>query len=284
MRGGLKFVERRRWQFEQMLVGMGGRLHRVILAGRVRHFDVSAEQHRDRVGLCEFCGAVSAGGEGRELVGADIKASSVEHVAREQQLGARVIDHDVRGLVPRGRDDRKRATAEVVGCNTVGPVLDAEEGCDFLWLQADYRGVGAGGEFAVALMMIAVAVRVGDDEGDRFAIMRGEPLGDNGIDCGADLQATGTAVDQQRAIAAEQQVEKRCLEIGADRLADDESVGVVFLDLSLGLRRRCAVYPGSERVCGVGETRMGQRRRDCEGQDGQKDRASRFGVAHAIEV
>ena len=101
---------------------------------------------------------------------------------------------------------------------------------------------------------IAVAVGMGDDQGDRLPMMPRRPFGDDLIDRRSNLQPAGARVDQERAIAAENQIEAGPLEVRADRLADHIRVVVLALRLHPRLIRPNAVDPRLEQR---------RRRRDC---------------------
>ena len=184
--------------------------------------------------------------KGRDLVGRDVEPTRIEHVAREQQPGARVVDHDVRGFMAGCRHDLEHPAAEIVPTDPARPVRDPEERRDVRGAEADDSGVGAVAELGVAGVMIAVPVRVRDDQADRTVAVAGAPIGDQPIDGRPDREAAGPAVDQHGAVAAENEIEEGRFEIRPDRLADDEGVGVDPLHLGFGFAGDGAVDPRRE--------------------------------------
>jgi hypothetical protein len=153
----------------------------------------------------------------------------------------------------------------------VWPVGDLEEGGHLRRGPAHDRGVGPVPELLVAHAVIAVAVGVGDNQREGGSAVGGQPVADEAVDGGTDLQAPGAGVEQQDPIAAKQQVEERRLETGLHRLADHEGVGVVALDLHLRLRLRGSVNPGLEEGAGQRRPREGQQQgRQQGGESGQR--------------
>ena len=69
-----------------------------------------------------------------------------------------------------------------------------------------------------------------DDERDRTAAAAGRPALDDWSHRTGDIRLLRPGIDEHRAALAEQQVEKRFLEVRAARLPEDEEIGVVFVD------------------------------------------------------
>src|SRR6476659_5743932 len=82
-------------------------------------------------------------------------------------------------------------------------------------------------------------VTVGDHElnGIRRSTVPRQPRPNERVDWRRNVYPLGASVEQQCPIATEHQVEERLFEVGARRLAEDEQVRVVLMDLE---RRRSA--------------------------------------------
>jgi hypothetical protein len=119
----------------------------------------------------------------------------------------------MRGLVAGRRDDVENAPAEIVMGDPVRPIVDMEEGGDVLRLEPDDLGIRAIAELIVAGMMIAMTVRVRDDEVDRLPAVSCLPIGDQPIDRRPNLEPAGAAVDEQDALLTEQQIEEGRFEV-----------------------------------------------------------------------
>ena len=139
-------------------------------------------------------------------------------------------------------------------------------------LQADDVGVGSAREFRVARVVVAVAMRVRDHQRDRGATMLRAPFCNQPVDRRPDFEIARSAVEQQRSVAAEQEVEERAFEIRPYRLADHEGVGIVLLNLHFRFGFARTVDPRGERRLGIrfrhGRTGT-QRQRQREGNAGR---------------
>ncbi len=107
-----------------------------------------------------------------------------------------------------GRNDIENAPAQIIAADLGRPVAKAKIGGNSLRLEPDDVGIGTIAELVVAGVMIAMTVRVGDDEVDRSVVVPRPPVGNQPIDGRPDLEAAGTAVDKDGALFSEQQVEK----------------------------------------------------------------------------
>ena len=134
---------------------------------------MSAQQRADRMRLGEGGETVRARAIGVELVERHVEPARIEHVAREHQSRLRIIDHDVRGLVAGRRNDVEQTFAEIIVADLARPVADVEKPRDRLRLEPDDLGVGPAAEFVVPAMVIAMAMRMRDDQMDRPVTMPG---------------------------------------------------------------------------------------------------------------
>ncbi len=82
----------------------------------------------------------------------------------------------MRRLVAGRRNDIEHAAAEVIRHDLVRPVGDLEEVGHVLGIEADDNGVRSILEFRVTLVVVAVAVGMCDDQGDRQSGDVGPPI------------------------------------------------------------------------------------------------------------
>ncbi len=131
-----------------------------------------------------------------------------------------------------------------------------EEPLDVLRRSRNHRGLRRRSERGVARRVVAVAVRMSDDERQRAAAVRGRPTATCVGDGRRDVGAFRAGVDEQRAVSSEEQVEERLLEIRAARLAEDEEVLVVFVRLEIGLRAMRSRRPAGRQCPGLDGRRV----------------------------
>ena len=91
------------------------------------------------------------------------------------------------------RDNVEHASAEIESRRVARPaVAHAEEGGDLFGFETDNIGVRPVAEFLVPGVVIAVPVRMGDDQANRVVAVGSLPLTDQSIDGRADLEPSGT--------------------------------------------------------------------------------------------
>src|ERR1700676_1057907 len=101
---------------------------------------------------------------GVRLVHRYVETVGTQRVTREQESRLAIEHHDVRRLVAGRRNDIEYAAAEVIQHDLIRPVSDLEEVSHALGIEADDSGVRSILEFGVTLVVVAVAVGMGDDQ------------------------------------------------------------------------------------------------------------------------
>lgn len=134
---------------------------------------------------------------------------------------------------------------------------------DGIEVPGDHCGVGAVGELGVARDVIAVSMRVRDDEFVVAARVPRQPRGDQVVHGAAQGELLrilrGPGVEQQSPLVAEQQKKEWCFVVGGLALPQDHGVLVVMVDLNRGNR---AVGAAARAVLPDDVERAGGRRRD----------------------
>ena len=190
---------------------------------------------------------VDALGEGGSI--ADVETARIERVTSEKHAGAAIVDRDARHLVTGDGDHVQHASAKIDGPEVRRPVSDAEK-------RPDRGGVAANDsrgwppyQLTITRNVVTVRVTVGNDEVNRIggsAVPR-QPRPNERVDRRRHVHPLGAGVEQQYPVAAEHEVQERLLEVGARRLAQDEKVRVIGMDLKG--RRPGAVRPAGIEGC-----------------------------------
>jgi hypothetical protein len=113
----------------------------------------------------------------------------------------------------RRRHDVDDAAAELVGSALRRPGRDAEGLRDVRLRIPDHHRVGTIDEARVAAHVVAVSMGMHHDQRNRFLLVRGEPAIDQTVDLRAKRPALDARVDDQRLLAAEDQIEERRFEL-----------------------------------------------------------------------
>lgn len=196
-----------------------------------RLFDVCAKYVRDDV----------IGRKGREATGAlpegdrvsDVETSRVHRVSGEQEAGAPIVERDGRPFMSGNRDDVHQSAAEIEGRHVVGPVVNAKELRDVLWLRSNHGRVWQRGKLRVSRYVIAVRVGVGHDERGHLAAMTIGPALQRVPHGAGDVGILRSAIEQESPPVAEQQIQERLLVVGAAGLAKNEQIGVVLVQVKV---------------------------------------------------
>jgi hypothetical protein len=192
---------------------------------------MAAEDVADVPAGSEVRQPVKAGGERLDV--ADVQAARVHGVPGEQEPGARVVDGDGRGVVAGRASDLQLAPAEVEGHDLGRPPGKAEVALDSVELTVDHGGVRAVGEPGVARHVIAVPVRVRDDE---RVPRRGAAAVEQGVHrLPQPAVRHRPGIQHQRPLAAAEQVDERCLVVQVLALPQDERVVIDAQHLHLGV-------------------------------------------------
>jgi hypothetical protein len=102
---------------------------------------------------------------GRSITGLfayEVQPLRIDGVPREHDARGCVIDHDVRGMMPRGRQCVHFAPAKVQRSNIVRPPINTEEPSHVLSRAPDNNCIGPAGKAGIAADMIAVTMRMHD--------------------------------------------------------------------------------------------------------------------------
>ena len=179
--------------------------------------------------------ATDARGKGGAV--AHVETSGIEGVTRQHHARATIVECDACHLVPRNREHIEHAAAEVEGRLVGRPVHHAKEGAHTAGVVLHHGHVRAARELLVSRDMIGMRVTVRDHERHGRTTMPLAPIRHEAVHRGGDGHAPRAGVEEQRAVRAEQQVEKGLLEARARRLT--ENVEIRRGAMHGELRRHC---------------------------------------------
>ena len=179
---GLQFADALDRQFETMLVRVLRHGLRIIVPGDACHLYMRSQQRTNGVRGGKRSDAIDAGALFGHVIDRHVQATGIKDVTRQKDLQSGVVNHDVGDLVPWGWNDAEGTTTKIELANLVRPVLDAEETGHVRGLEPDDDGVGTVSKCAIACDMVAMTVAVRDDERNRSAMMRGQPVCDEAVD------------------------------------------------------------------------------------------------------
>ncbi len=135
---------------------------RVVPVRPAGHLDMAAEHVGNRMGARELGHPVQARGERGHV--ADVEAPRVDGVTGQQEPGRRVVHGDRRVMVPGRAGHAQPPAAQVERDHLLRPAREAEELPDRRHGMGDDRCPRPLRELAVARHVVAVPVRVRDDE------------------------------------------------------------------------------------------------------------------------
>ena len=238
---------------------------RVVPVRAAGHLDMAAKHVADRVGGRELGHPVQARDERGHV--ADVEAARIDGVAGEQEPRCRVVHGDRRVMVPRGAGHVQRPAAQVERDDLLRPSSEAEELANGGHAMPHDHGARPARELAVARHMVAVRVRVGDDEFVIWPSLREQAV--HGLPDGALGDRTG--VEQQRPVRAAQQVHEGRLVVQVLALPQDERGAIDWQHLHRRIRRAARPRPvdpphvpeGIVRTCCPHATRAISRPRGC---------------------
>ena len=210
---------------------------RVVPVRAACHLDMAAEHVADRAGGREFGHPVQARDERGHV--ADVEAAGIDGVAGEQEPHRRVVHGDRRVMVPGGAGHAQRPAAQVERDDLLRPSSEAEELADGGHAMPHDHGARPARELAVARHMVAVPVRVGDDEFVIWPSLREQAV--HGLPDAALGDRAG--VKQQCPVRTAQQVHERRLVVQVLALPEDERVAVDWQYLHRWIRRAAGRRP-----------------------------------------
>ena len=266
-RGGER-VDRARAERERVLGGLHARLERVHDARHAAHLHVRTEDGINGVRARKDRETLRARREGRLV--AHGEQAGIEHVAAQERSRGGVVEHHVARLVAGGGQHHERASAQVERSRVLGPPRDAEGGADRVHVGRDHGGVRACGEAGVLRPVVAMPMRVRDDERHDGAARTSGVRAEQRVHEFANGQRRArrgfsTGVEEQRTRLPRHEVHERRLEVAVLRLADDPEARRECAHRERGLVGEPRV-PSGERRLGARSWRREQRRGDGEGE------------------
>src|SRR6185503_10531612 len=142
--------------------------------------------------------------------------------------------------------------AEVDRADVGRPLPDAEERPHGCGIASHHRSARSTDELAVAGDVIAVGMTVRHYKIQRRVTVAGQPGSRERVDDRRDVDPSGAAIEQQRSVASEEEVEEWLLVARARRLTQDVQVGVVGVHAergSAGAVRAAGVPARGELTC-----------------------------------
>ncbi len=217
---------------------MISRTLRVRVAGYVP-FDVTAEDVRERA-----CPQKANYTSGAFLISADVfksKAAGHEQVAGKKERCSFIVKNDVRSFVPGRWDDIDDALAKVQTRRAFRPMIEMKEGAHRIQVRSNNLNIRGGSQLHITRVMIAVSVRVDNQERQAHAIFGWQERKDSFCQRHLAWIRHRTGIYQQSLLGSDEKIEKICFEACARTLTQDESLRFVSMDLQRRLRRRLAI-------------------------------------------
>ncbi len=222
-------------QLQNVLVRLVDGADRVIKKRGASLLNVIAKNMSDGFAVGEADHALRAGLESGKVL--NVQPSGVHAITGKKDRSLPVKEGKAQGGMTGNREHIDHAAAQVDVAGVVGPMSDFEElfgRFELRWQKGDgHRGVMKRLHGTVPGNVVAVWVRVRDNQRNGRATVSGEPVVHCALQRGHKVAIARAGVEQQRAVFSKKQKQKWLLVIRAAGLAQKIQIRVVFMHLPL---------------------------------------------------